>query len=746
MMASYQPNLLADEDESEIPIFFGNESFNSIQSDESFNGGMTGGREGAASAPADIGGGGGSTNYFNNNNHGNSHQHDYNTVTESSSLHAMYAQLQQQQERQQQQQQELLLKHQQDGTKQQFWPSTLFGGGGGGGGGSNTNSNDNASHLRSQTTSPSLFRFGGGGGGGFGDGMSSSGMMTSDAMNQQASFQQQQNQQHLPQHHRLGHKSPIELQSGGGGGEVGIIDPHHHQQQQQQQLFSNPGTGHDTLLGVMSLNQEQQQSPSSMNQNPFSTSSNNQEPQQLQSNQNNNFIGMAQSSAPISAAPMTDNGGGGGTSGSSSGSMGLSFLPNFFANSFGFGGGNISSSSTSQQQQQQQQQHQSYNNNNFSNQQHLSNNAMMPSLITSAPFESNTVPMPSSIQQRAQVPTLSDNPALNIFGAGIMDGGGGFGSSGSSSITSSARRAMFGGGMLQNQAPQLMSSSISDIGGNGPEDQDADAMLAKELNKLSMKEREGIYLDIHGVNDVVEETPDMVNTKMEEFQMELYKNHNMYSTLTSREVQQERQAYEQALSQDPHFVHHPKLLLMFLRADKFNITDAVNRMYSFFTVKRKLFGIHNLCKHITLTEEFYTPDDIACLKTGYFQILPGRDRSGRAILFAALSLRNFKTYLNVVRSVWYLIMSALEDEETQKKGFVMIGYSHNKQGGIDRRVTWETASLTWTLPMKLMAIHGCCDNPNQKLILQLATLLIGEHNRYRYRIHCGTFPCWQENF
>lgn len=41
-----------------------------------------------------------------------------------------------------------------------------------------------------------------------------------------------------------------------------------------------------------------------------------------------------------------------------------------------------------------------------------------------------------------------------------------------------------------------------------------DNLLAKELNQLSLGEREQIYEEIHGVNQVVEESPAFVNEKL----------------------------------------------------------------------------------------------------------------------------------------------------------------------------------------------------------------------------------------
>ena len=55
------------------------------------------------------------------------------------------------------------------------------------------------------------------------------------------------------------------------------------------------------------------------------------------------------------------------------------------------------------------------------------------------------------------------------------------------------------------------SIAFSDI-----DDKELDALLASEMNKMSMKEREEVYCDVHGVSDVVEETKEFVAEKLKQ--------------------------------------------------------------------------------------------------------------------------------------------------------------------------------------------------------------------------------------
>jgi hypothetical protein len=86
---------------------------------------------------------------------------------------------------------------------------------------------------------------------------------------------------------------------------------------------------------------------------------------------------------------------------------------------------------------------------------------------------------------------------------------------------------------------------------------------------------------------------------------------------------------------------------------------------------------------------------------------------------------------------WYLTMAALEDEETQKRGFVIISYTIGTTRALDRRSSYKIARLSWILPMRTAGVHGCTDDPRQSTMMNFAVMLIGTNMRVRTRIHFG---------
>lgn len=144
-----------------------------------------------------------------------------------------------------------------------------------------------------------------------------------------------------------------------------------------------------------------------------------------------------------------------------------------------------------------------------------------------------------------------------------------------------------------------------------------DALIAKEMNELSLQERERTYEEIHGVQPIVVETPILVQTSLEQFRLAL-------SHLPPTP------AYTMALAQSAEYLHSQALGLMFLRGTDFQPMDAAQKCMAFLQDKLELFGVEALTRRLTLSD--MSKDDLACLKSGAYQLLPTRDSAGRCVL------------------------------------------------------------------------------------------------------------------
>jgi hypothetical protein len=148
-------------------------------------------------------------------------------------------------------------------------------------------------------------------------------------------------------------------------------------------------------------------------------------------------------------------------------------------------------------------------------------------------------------------------------------------------------------------------------------DKNADELLAHEMAALSMQERERAYFDVHGIPDnVVKETPELVAICLADLDEELNKI-------------ERKQAYDTAKLQDPDYVSNRKLLLKFLRSESFDSRRAAERLVAFCQLKLDIFGESKITKDIRIAD--LNEEDTQVLESGLIQLLPRRDRAGRAI-------------------------------------------------------------------------------------------------------------------
>lgn len=165
-----------------------------------------------------------------------------------------------------------------------------------------------------------------------------------------------------------------------------------------------------------------------------------------------------------------------------------------------------------------------------------------------------------------------------------------------------------------------------------------ETMLAREMAKLSVAEHETVLYDIHGVAEKEKETPELVAEKLSELETKITEKLALKSPSVS--------AYITAQIINPDYVRDSAFRLLFLRASHYDVDQACKRLLGHFEKKLELFGPQKLCKTITLDD--LDVNDMECMNNGQSQLLPYRDRSGRAVFFQALSHYRFAQVVNAV--------------------------------------------------------------------------------------------------
>jgi hypothetical protein len=186
---------------------------------------------------------------------------------------------------------------------------------------------------------------------------------------------------------------------------------------------------------------------------------------------------------------------------------------------------------------------------------------------------------------------------------------------------------------LYGGAPPERHNTKTTIPPGIPTLEEIDALIAREMNRMSLEEREKALADVHGIGEVEEEDGAFVSSCLEELEIHL------------QTIKQET-AYALAEAMSRHYVSAQNFRMLFLRADRYAPKDAAERMVRFFELKKSLFGAEKLVKDITLDD--LDEDDMDTLGTGCVQVSPLTDMTGRPIFVVLLKLRRYKLVENYV--------------------------------------------------------------------------------------------------
>lgn len=258
----------------------------------------------------------------------------------------------------------------------------------------------------------------------------------------------------------------------------------------------------------------------------------------------------------------------------------------------------------------------------------------------------------------------------------------------------------------------------------------ADDLLTQAMNNLTIDEHEKLIFDIHGVvceND--DETT--LDLQLKEFETELLSN------------EKENDAYLQAKKWNNDYVSDRNFRRLFLRHSNMDVKAAAKLFLQHFQEKQNLFGSGEVLGR-DVRQSDLNPMNLAVLESGFVQLLPSRDAAGRALLFFsthpvgdcpkgshqhhnnAVSMYRKTTLFPLFaprvlssyefppmcqyRSIWYLVMKALQDEETQKRGIIWIVRNFN-----GRKATQEhlhgTRNVLSAIPHSNIGGHFCYADP-----------------------------------
>ena len=91
-----------------------------------------------------------------------------------------------------------------------------------------------------------------------------------------------------------------------------------------------------------------------------------------------------------------------------------------------------------------------------------------------------------------------------------------------------------------------------------------------------------------------------------------------------------------------------------------------------------------------------------------------------------------------MRAIYMVLMFALKDEATQKRGMVGLAYNVGRDHTTDREAVWKAAKLVSIIPLRFTGVHYCYDDEKIRMLFGVAMYVFNKNARVRCRLHFGT--------
>jgi len=265
-----------------------------------------------------------------------------------------------------------------------------------------------------------------------------------------------------------------------------------------------------------------------------------------------------------------------------------------------------------------------------------------------------------------------------------------------------------------------------------PVQEQIDTLLSRDLLNISLKERNAINEEIHGVQTIApEESPSMIQAAL----LDLY---GCMETMPSKE----KVAYLRSQELNPDtYINGSDFRLRFLRCDLFDVEKAAARMANFLDLMLDLFGDCVLKRPLQISD--FSWEEMQVFRHGHFQLLPYRDRSGRRIFAFVGGFAIDMPLATKVKILIYLMLAASDDVETQRRGIcsiVLPGVKCKTQKEPDsvslNRIVFMKRVYS-SLPIRTASIHFCLPNTHYSNLFRTIFILTMPSFRKRMKFHIG---------
>ena len=287
---------------------------------------------------------------------------------------------------------------------------------------------------------------------------------------------------------------------------------------------------------------------------------------------------------------------------------------------------------------------------------------------------------------------------------------------------------------------------------------DADKLLLKELQQLSVNDRGRVQEEIHGVSTcaIVEDENKIIEglkcleNEIRTIRREVFLSldhvssaGNSYSkSIWPYLAVDEENSSSSTISTNAHkrmlysYIFHEEFRLRFLRADLYDAKKAAHRYLRCIESLLKYYGNYALQRPLIYEDLGKECQDAA--KTGFMQVLPSRDRAGRLVVVCQPVSKEAIMSI-VVKLFVYIFQVVSEDIETQKRGCIFVFSADEEQLEL---LSIPEAKHEYSLYREGSMVRRSCthfclpeNNPKMKIARSIIMLAMSRDDRIRTRIH-----------
>jgi len=258
--------------------------------------------------------------------------------------------------------------------------------------------------------------------------------------------------------------------------------------------------------------------------------------------------------------------------------------------------------------------------------------------------------------------------------------------------------------------------------------------LTKELNQMSLPERERALYDLHGISGTLQEGD---TKQVQEWLQQLDE--------LVQDQAKEHPGLAEALRINPQFIQQERM--KFLRADEYDPVKAALRMGHYFDMKMEYFcgdGQYDcLARDLTIFD--LSEEDLEYWKTGFYQVCREKDSAGRivTILFLQVAYHFQIPVDSMVRAYFVMNTILTQNVEVQRSGYVGIAYAVGLGEDSMKFIGSDVCSNSiikaprWC-PLRGVAKHFCYDHESLHPMFGKYAKPMATFNAARFRSHFGT--------